>query len=68
MSEWISVEDRLPDINERVFARGVFGFDSGISYGVAELTYKCENHHAWNSDFRSVHDVTHWMPLPELPK
>ncbi len=57
MGEWISVEERLPQLNQRVLAwRG---------RGPILLTYDAfaEEHHWWNDG----RQVTHWMPLPSPP-
>ena len=60
MSEWISVEDRLPELFEDVFTYDGDGkilinwleeFESGIGY----FAYGGKS-------------VTYWMPLPEPPK
>lgn len=57
MSEWISVNERLPAI-------------SGW-YLVATKYPDCDNCHvvrSWfDGDFKR-RNVTHWMPLPEPPK
>ncbi len=58
-NQWISVEDRLPEEDTRVFV-----------YLVSERSYTeidtdrmaCGKWVRWGSD------VTHWMPLPEPPK
>lgn len=64
MNDWISVKDRLPENNERVFAfcidlcvhDVVWSWSDDCWYNIADdLTY--------NEGL-----VTHWMPLPELPK
>ena len=57
VQEWISVDDRLPDKPMRclVYTKrgGYCGYD---------ITY-------YNQGFYSEYSkVTHWMPLPELPK
>jgi hypothetical protein len=57
-AEWISVNDRLPEISVRVIVfRGVVEIASMTGSG------------AWIcSDECLVNDVTYWMPLPEFPK
>jgi hypothetical protein len=57
MNEWISVKDRLPEKGKDVLCvdhRGAFigCFSDGIWYDVDSCNVP----------------VTHWMPLPELPK
>jgi hypothetical protein len=74
MSEWISVEDKLPSEDRQIevvfYARpfewftGIFSpsnFNDGMG-GVFE-------HHDHQGDdmYHEVKDVTHWMPLPEPP-
>ena len=66
--KWISVEERLPEDNERVLAVNVDGymmtgyilcvFDDRYSMTV----YYCEN------GYDALDNVTHWMPLPMPPK
>lgn len=63
MSEWISVEDRMPEIAVRVdvFSRGeryANAWYSGEKYGWEHQQYYGAFH---------VGEVTHWMPLPDPP-
>lgn len=67
MSEWISVEDRLPDKHTEVLTYSeeydcIIGclLDSG-KWGAIWVDY--ESGEPWLTDAI----VTHWMPLPELP-
>ena len=53
MSEWISVEDELPDEQEQVL-----GFSNT---GVVEI-YET----LWREDF-GIWQITHWQPLPKPP-
>ena len=53
VQEWISVEDRLPDVGKFVLIynkiNGVcLDYNDGVTFG--------------------YYDVTHWMPLPKPPK
>jgi len=66
MSEWISVNDRLPEEGREwvlVFADGamncmMFNRSSGSFY---DATYaQCHN--------VCIDDITHWMPLPAAPE
>ena len=68
-SSWISVEDRLPERDERVLCRYTFGED-GLMYFYQVLDYYATDpqphfqHTLGDTRMR----VTHWMPLPEPPE
>ena len=56
-NEWISVEDRLPEEDTRVL----------VHLNTKPMVYDTDRRLngkwvRWNSN------VTHWMPIPELPK
>ena len=67
-SEWISVEDRLPEPNAHVLLYAFFHNQWQIVKGWH--SYCDKKFHIVNSDYPSLTDVpvTHWMPLPEAPK
>ena len=56
--QWISVEDRLPDNEERVLV----AVDSDKSYTKIDT-----DRMVYRQWVRWGMSVTHWMPLPELP-
>ena len=61
MSDWISVEDRLPDGKGKdylVFDGNAVSFDY-FNASTEEFAF----HFAFHSD-----EVTHWMPLPAPPE
>ena len=63
MSEWISVEDKLPHIYSWVLvcSEGVMNCVGYGKVGFEDWTHaSCHN--------IIVGSITHWMPLPELPK
>ena len=74
MSEWISVEDRWPEIGERVLVyqeRGVHGGHTiDIDYRTCEEypdNPELNNRIVWKD--QGIHNDIHWwMPLPEPPK
>ena len=63
MSEWISVEDRLPEDRVDVVFYGEF-------VGTVLGNYACERDGPWHavySNFVWNKEITHWMPLPPNP-
>lgn len=67
-SEWISVEDRMPEANLHVLLYAFFHNQWQIVKGWH--SYCDKQFHITNSDYPSLTDilVTHWMPLPQPPK
>ena len=65
-SEWISVDERLPDENGRYLVNvdiSHMAFED--LFTVAIMAYgKSHGFYVYNE----VEKVTHWMPLPEAPK
>ena len=78
MSEWISVEDRLPEQNVRVLAwyDGVAAHSDAL-WDRSGAWFAAKWRDGWNQplytqakqilDFDSS-DITHWIPLPEPPE
>ena len=77
-AEWISVEDRLPDIDP--YGKGRYGGArsvrvlcackqrSGRTFAKEGYYEPCGNGKVFWRIPGSVDSVTHWMPLPEPPK
>lgn len=65
VENWISVEDRLPEITEGFFDCLVYR-----KYGeIRQARFNCKTERFQNMNFDNIHySVTHWMPLPEPPK
>lgn len=61
MSEWICVEDGLPDAPYEVLCL--------TSSGAYWICVFCSTNKIWlkNMDLTRMHTITHWMPLPEPP-
>ena len=72
MSEWISVEDRLPnrDCNVIVYAQKVRGGFIKKERFITTAVFCMPMIHKHYFDFadNGTGIVTHWMPLPEPPK
>lgn len=82
--DWISVEDRLPEEHDSIFAKayGTKRWADGMFRTISDEALACvafEDGHKMTMTLRthdgawalsSVHrgHVTHWMPLPEPPK
>lgn len=74
---WVSVKDRLPEVDNPVivYARGKN--DSIYKIVIASMTNKnvfdtrLETEPYWREPwqfFDTMYEITHWMPLPEPPK
>lgn len=64
-SKWISVEERLPDIDTEVLIYTNEGLYNAAQYSGGERFWTLErNPDCWVTAL----GVTHWMPMPEPPK
>lgn len=76
--EWISIKDRMPEINTEVLAYGQDNADWEMKIKQCKYTGDDKNEHfkreepIWIYDdhccLLQLENVTHWMLLPELPK
>ncbi len=68
-NKWISVKDALPEKNECVLACYHFGtkIDTTLRFVGALHYYATDEHPHFQGEGKGM-SVTHWMPLPELPK
>ena len=68
-SQWISVEERLPELGKEVL---ICDIDDKRNYmDVWSLEYDEDGDVVWegkNGEWYSRNEATHWMPLPEPPK
>lgn len=63
--KWISVDERLPDVGEKVMVCGV---KNGMQVGAFRgLSHPGENRKWWWKK-NTILEVTHWMPLPSMPE
>lgn len=60
-SKWIDVKERLPE-----HGIGVLGMNRVMVYSQTIRYNKFKE--TWELDRVSINHVTHWQPLPELPK
>lgn len=64
--EWISVKEKVPEYGKRVllYMKAPAWGDKQIHIGCRTNTDASGDH--WNVDYG--HYISHWMPLPELPR
>ena len=55
--EWIPVTERLPERGQEVIV---------FSGGYLKPTVFA--YHFWSKEFNSWKGITHWLPMPEMPK
>lgn len=71
-SKWISVKERLPELEKEVLICDLNDErDEGLYMDVWSLEDDEDGGVVWadkNGAWYSLDDVTHWMPLPEPPK
>jgi hypothetical protein len=73
VNQWISVDDRLPNIGERVFVY-IPRPDNHYNTEIAYISEGNDDYPYWvlgdKSQFYSTrfHYISHWQPLPEPPK
>lgn len=72
MPKWISVEERLPDVvvesNWDKRTEYVLAIEENGSFHVGRFyIFKFDGNYELVSGYERP-DVTHWMPLPELPQ
>ena len=63
--KWISVEERLPDVGEKVMVCGV---KKGMQVGAFCCKLRPENNRKWWWKNNTILEVTNWMPLPSMPE
>lgn len=78
MSEWISVKNRLPPCEFELHETGENVSNVVLIHNKNSYEFNIGMGHvsdsgAWTIydgeyDFMNISDVTHWMPLPELPE
>ena len=59
--KWISVEERLPVVGEKVIVCGV---KNGIQVGKFHMKLRSENNRRWWWKNNTILEVNYWMPIP----
>ena len=78
MNEWISVNDKLPELNQRVLVYAIGKIDGFIGEHTIEICERfiqrlfpsSSGNEIWSSPYQYFHTdykITHWMSLPEPP-
>ena len=73
-NQWISVEEDLPCNNPNNihfgFTNTVLVIDEENNTFIAFMVKGKDNKWVWDSadNFAFLHSITHWMPIPKLPK
>ena len=67
-SQWISVEERLPDRLPAKFANWSKEVFVAVKRGREYRAYVDRYSHIYKTWGAFGGEVTHWMPIPELPK
>ena len=65
VQEWVPVTEKLPEDGGYYLVVHRNKYNGSISIAF-EMYIKCKIGEWWENDY--AYDVTHWMPLPELPK
>lgn len=68
MTEWISVEDRLPPKESEAWYNVVLTHKTRRNMIVRNGYYDGYHKRFWGFETTPHYVVTHWMPLPEPPK
>lgn len=68
--KWIPVTERLPENTEKVLALSKPRFGNGYLSWLVRYNPDAGAFYDYDSEWGNIkiHDITHWMPLPEPPK
>ena len=72
MKEWILIKDQLPDVGKAVLCycnhRNVFQEHIVWEHINIGAKHSYDDKFTLENDDTTFIDVTHWMPLPEVPR
>ena len=74
VQRWIPVTERLPENKEHDWVLAQVVEDNGYMHIPKVMEYRqskndwFEETYGWLSEHNGAFTVTHWMPMPELPK
>lgn len=69
MCKWISVEEKMPELKENIlFLVGDIIFLGWLAEFLHGLGFMSDDNNSDKVTSFLVENVTHWMPIPELPK
>ena len=68
MSEWISVEDKLPPKLDKEWSISVLTYYHHKQDWMYVSFFNFEDKHWYGENSGANINVTHWMPLPNPPK
>lgn len=68
--KWIPVTERLPENTEKVLALSKSRFGNGYLSWLVRYNPDAGAFYDYDSEWGNIkiHNITHWMPLPEPPK
>ena len=67
-NEWVSVEERLPEVDDSVLVHIIDTFDNRENIVITKYTIGLNLKMEWLGFEHNSFKVTHWMPLPAPPK
>lgn len=68
--KWIPVAERLPENTDKVLALSKSKFGNGYLSWLVRYNPDVDAFYDYDSEWGNIkiHNITHWMPLPEPPK
>lgn len=66
-NEWVSVEEKLPEVDDSVLVNIIDTFDNRENIVITKYTIGLNLKMEWLGFEHNSFKVTHWMPLPAPP-